>query len=309
MSRQPGPGAESEGPGSVLVLSGKPRRKRMAQRDEGTPFWYWLFVFAGLSVALMVANSGWYSFKSDFAYWIGVTGGSMMLLLFLYPLRKRFRWMESTGAINAWFGLHIVFGVCGPFLIIVHSTLELRSMNALIAFACMCLVAVSGLVGRFLYMHVHRGMSEQLEVIEDLKEEEGDYTQVMQQRFSGVPELRRMLEEFERDALARAPSVLLDIPRLLAMNVASYRVRARAIWTIGKVLRQRGRERHWKSERYRMEFEVATRIVRGYVKAVVRLAQFRAYEKLFAAWVFVHVPLAIILLVTAIWHVVAVHMY
>lgn len=296
------------GPGSILVLSTKPKR-RLPVRTEASPLWFWFPFVSGLAIALILAQSGWYTVKGDFSYWIGVAGGSLMLLLFIYPLRKRFRWLASAGAIRIWFGFHIFVGIAGPFLIVIHSTLALRSMNALIAFTCMCLVALSGIVGRFIYIHVHRGMSEQKEAIEDLKEEEGDLTQIMRQRFANYPELQRELEEFEARTLAYAPSVVLDLPRLVKINIEAYRVAAIAKRLAGKALRKRGRERHWRTERYNLEFEVAERIINNYVNAVLRLAQFTVYEKLFAMWHFVHVPLAIVLLVTASWHVVAVHMY
>lgn len=309
LSQMPGGGRMNDsGPGSILVLSTKEKR-RPTVRVEASSLWFWFPFFSGLALALILAQTGWYSVKGDFSYWVGVTGGSLMLLMFIYPMRKRFRWLASVGAIKIWFGLHIYVGIFGPFLIVVHSTLALRSMNAMIAFVCMCLVALSGVIGRFIYIHVHRGMSEQKEAIEDLKEEEGDLTQIMHQRFSNYPELQQVLEEFEQRTLAYAPSVVLDLPRLVKINIESYRVANIAKQLAGKALRKRGRERHWRTERYNLEFEVAERIINSYVNSVVRLAQFTVYEKMFALWHFVHLPLAIVLLVTATWHVVAVHMY
>jgi hypothetical protein len=292
----------------MLVLAGKPKREPKI-RTEASSLWFWVPFVGGLVLALLVAVSGWYTVESNFAYWIGVVGGSLMLLLFIYPARKRFRWMESTGAMKYWFGFHIFVGIGGPFLVVVHSTLAMRSMNALISFVCMCLVAGSGVIGRFIYVHVYRGMSEKKDEINDLTEEEGDLTQIMKQRFANHPELEQLLETFERETLAAAPSVILDFPRLVKINMAAYRTKTRAYRMAGKALRKRGRERMWKKERYRLELETAERVIEGYINAVMRLAQFKTYERLFAMWHFVHVPLAVILLVTAIWHVVAVHMY
>ena len=42
-----------------------------------------------LALVLWGARTDSYSVDSDLAYWLGVTGGSAMLLLLLYPLRKR----------------------------------------------------------------------------------------------------------------------------------------------------------------------------------------------------------------------------
>jgi hypothetical protein len=42
---------------------------------------------------------------------------------------------------------------------------------------------------------------------------------------------------------------------------------------------------------------------------VVRVAQFTAYERLFALWHVLHVPFVYLLVLTACFHVFAVHAY
>jgi len=45
------------------------------------------------------------------------------------------------------------------------------------------------------------------------------------------------------------------------------------------------------------------------LRAMQRVAQFRAYERLFSLWHVLHIPFVFMLVVSAIVHVVAVHMY
>ena len=55
------------------------------------------------------------------------------------------------------------------------------------------------------------------------------------------------------------------------------------------------------------------RAAMGYIDtrliATRRVAEFEAYERLFAVWHLLHVPLLFMLVLTAIAHVIAVHMY
>ena len=46
-----------------------------------------------------------------------------------------------------------------------------------------------------------------------------------------------------------------------------------------------------------------------YLDAVVRVAKYMAYERLFALWHIAHVPVLLLLVASAVVHVVAVHAY
>ena len=96
--------------------------------------------------------------ESGIGYWFGIIGGSMMLLIFAYPLRKRIRSWSSIGSIKSWFRIHMFLGLAGPVIIIFHSGFKLGSFNSSVAFFCMLTVALSGLVGRKLYAGIHHGL-------------------------------------------------------------------------------------------------------------------------------------------------------
>jgi hypothetical protein len=53
---------------------------------------------------------------SGAGYWLGVAGATLMLLLLLYPLRKRIRFGRSIGSVALWFRLHMIPGLVGPAL-------------------------------------------------------------------------------------------------------------------------------------------------------------------------------------------------
>ena len=112
-------------------------------------------VFVLLGMFLWVAVAPPYTAGSDFGYYLGLVGGCMMLSLLVYPLRKRWAVLESVGSMRGWFAFHIVVGILGPVLVLFHSTFRLSSINGTIAFWSMVIVTISGVVGRFIYLHVH----------------------------------------------------------------------------------------------------------------------------------------------------------
>ena len=69
-------------------------------------------------------------------------------------------------------------------------------------------------------------------------------------------------------------------------------------------------ERAGIGRRQRKEVQRAVcRLIATHLKRVRRVAEFHSYERLFSLWHVFHLPFFYILVVTALLHVVAVHMY
>ncbi|MEQ1651925.1 MAG: pyridine nucleotide-disulfide oxidoreductase, partial [Hyphomicrobium sp.] len=89
--------------------------------------------------------------EQGLGYWLGIAGATAMLLLLVYPLRKRMPSLRWLGGIPAWFQLHMLLGVLGPLLILYHCNFSFGAPNSNIALSTMLVVAASGVVGRYLY--------------------------------------------------------------------------------------------------------------------------------------------------------------
>jgi Fe-S-cluster-containing hydrogenase component 2 len=88
----------------------------------------------------------------ELAIWAGYVGTSLMIIALLYPLWKRVRLMQKIGSSAAWFDFHLMGGTVGPLFIALHSALRLdKSLITLVPFWSMIIVALSGVVGRYLY--------------------------------------------------------------------------------------------------------------------------------------------------------------
>src|SRR6202023_408287 len=91
-------------------------------------------------------------------YWLGIVGGSLMLLLLVYSLRKRWSWLKFLGSTPAWFRFHMVLGIAGPVCILYHSNFATGATNSNVALFSMLTVAGSGLIGRYIYARIHHGL-------------------------------------------------------------------------------------------------------------------------------------------------------
>lgn len=245
------------------------------------------------------ARTDLYSVDSDFAYWLGVVGGSAMLTLLLYPLRKRLDRFLSFGRLRYWFSGHMVLGIAGPVLILLHCKLSLGSLNAKVAFWSMVVVAASGIVGRFLYAQLHRGLYGRQRSAGELRAEAA----------AAMAQAAPMLDRDSRAhaALAAFAALAADTGRrglAAPWQQLTLPLQARATWKtcIADVLTMHGKVDP-------SHLQQLTSLLQQYLAAACAAARFGAVERLFSLWHVAHLPLVVILVLTALFHVLAVHMY
>jgi hypothetical protein len=88
----------------------------------------------------------------------GVLGLSLFLFLWLYPLRKRWKWLGFTGSVGRWLDVHIACGLSVPFVVAVHAGWRFDGLIGL-GYAAILLVCFSGILGRYLYLWIPRSRS------------------------------------------------------------------------------------------------------------------------------------------------------
>ena len=245
----------------------------------------------------------------DTGYWIGVAGGVMMLILFSYPMRKHFAFARNGGQMKWWFWFHMALGIGGPWLILVHSTFRVGSLNAGVALYSMIIVALSGVVGRFIYRHVNKGLRGEAIGLEDLQKFAGMHKDDARSRLSFAPEVEARLKAFEQvqlEAKAGWGTYFLQVVWLPVQRMRAYRDCDAAL---SKPLSALAKSQKWSREDRIKHRRRARKLVRSYLDAVVGVAQFTAYERLFALWHVAHIPFVYLLVISAVVHVIAVHAY
>jgi hypothetical protein len=263
-----------------------------------------------IAIAYVVSRTGWFTPGSDLGYWLGVAGGLMMLALLAYPLRKHVKVLRGLGGIRHWFRLHMVCGIAGPLLILVHSTFHIGSLNAGVALVSMLLVAGSGIVGRFIYVHIHHGLYGEKASLREIQGRLGlDEADVKSKLHLVAPEVEARLLAFEKFALRADVTPFHRAWRFMTLGLRGLSVLRAATRELEVAYRLRAEVRGWEPAKLNRRLTAARALVARYLKNVISVAQFSAYERLFSLWHVLHVPLVYMLAVSAVVHVVAVHMY
>jgi len=257
----------------------------------------------------IMRKEGHLTAESGPGYWLGIAGATMMLMLLLYPLRKRLRFMGALGRVTVWFRAHMLLGIIGPLLIVFHANFKLGSMNSASAFLSMLAVALSGLVGRFLYARIHMGLYGQKAQLQAILDDAHELKDLFGPDMAFAPAIHEALQRFEHNVLAGGSSLFAGMAA--AWTFASHRrhcrrqliAQARRIITRqGELngLSWRARRRQQRAARYHIDL---------YFTALRKAARLAIYERLFGLWHILHLPLFFVLVFTAIVHVIAVHLY
>jgi hypothetical protein len=242
-------------------------------------------------------------------YWLGIAGGSMMLLLLVYSARKRVAWLRWLGGIPAWFQFHMVLGVVGPVLVLFHSNFQFGATNSNVALVCMLLVAGSGVVGRYIYTRLHARMDGHEDTLEELKAV-GDRLRTQATSLSFLPGLLDAVERVEQRWIEPPSGFVMRFPHLLTggprLVMARWMVRREIKSAVAQALR---RESPLIARHAHSLGEVANNYARRRLEAGRRMAEYTMYARLFSLWHVLHIPLFFMLLIAGIVHVIAINVY
>lgn len=242
-------------------------------------------------------------------YALGIAGGSMMLLLFLYSARKRFRWLAFLGPTAGWFRFHMTLGLLGPLCILYHSDFSLGATNSNVALFSMLTVAGSGLIGRYIYANIHRGLYGQRMTLAELRER-AEGLRALSGTVGFMPELVGRLQKIEERLLVAGPRLPLLAalkPPIIAVIALGARLRVHRY--IHRQLRLVARASPVLAGERKRLARTACAYVDRRIGATRRVAGFQAYERLFSLWHALHLPLIFVLIAAGIVHVIAVSIY
>lgn len=232
-------------------------------------------------------------------YALGIIGGSMMLVLLAYPLRKRAaRRTRAMGSVGFWFRFHMLLGLIGPLAILYHSRFSWGALNSAVALAAMIIVAGSGLIGRFLYSRVHRGYSDRKLEIRSLKDEMDKLLADIGSHDSSRAAMLQLLQPFEQRAVSAGANFWSSAGAVIGLGLETRRAERGLLRALQALPPGRAAD------------AASVRAAIGeYFQAVRRAAEFAFYDRLLRLWHLFHLPLFFLLVAAAILHIVAVHMY
>jgi len=263
------------------------------------------------SVAIVLAfgwiqrNENHLTAENGAGYMLGIIGGSLMLVLLLYPLSKRIKMLTRWIPVRYWFGIHMAFGVLGPAMVLLHSNFKLGSINSSIALFSMLLVAGSGLIGRYIYTNIHHGLYGVRVTLKELKTEtESSHLELINlytdKRSSEA--LNKQLDEMEQKALQPCTGLITNLAHVIELAISAQKLKRQVIKLINNNPVN-------SAEKDLPAGITVVDAVNKYMLALRRAAAFRLYERLFSLWHILHLPLFFMMIITAVIHIFAVHMY
>jgi dihydropyrimidine dehydrogenase (NAD+) subunit PreT len=156
-----------EAPGSHA-----PGRQGLARRDlerRKSHRTRWLYATTGLLILAWLALRGWdyyllpkgarlhsplHATLRPAGHWghgVGVVATAFMLSNFIYPLRKRSRFLSGIGRISDWLDFHTFVGFMSPLVIAFHAAFQSNNQLATGTAAALLVVVLTGIVGRYIY--------------------------------------------------------------------------------------------------------------------------------------------------------------
>ncbi len=296
------------------ATGGRTSRAQEREEEESRRNYWTLYLI--IITVLMIAGYflsalNLYKPGDKIGYNMGLVGGLMMLTLLAYPVRKRIHFMRNWGFLPKWFKWHMIFGILGPALIVFHSTFYVGSVNAGVAAACMLLVSGSGIFGRFFYTKIHYGLygrEASLKHLEAGLKGVGDVNAI----FAFAPKIQERLLQFRERAVGSSLEKKLNLWNFVTVGIRAKFLKILLTFRMKRVMYADVRK-HRKDANLRAKvdeiFEENREFLYSYLESVQAVSQFNTYERLFSLWHVFHVPLVYMLVFSAIWHVISVHMY
>ncbi len=289
----------------------RPKARVVTDRRQSgvVPITFSIFVAAVLCVGWLERDDNGLTPESGLGYWLGIAGGGLMILLLLYPLRKRIRMPRALGSVAFWFRAHMVLGIVGPLLIILHSNFRLGSINSNMALAAMLVVAVSGVVGRYLYGKIHIGLYGRKAEVREILADADVMKQIVGNDLAAAQRAVVALNAFAQRGIAGPKGIFSGLLLLPAISLQAMVLRARLMREARAIVANEGGRLRWSHRVRRQRLALVADHISLYIRAVKKAAALAFYERLFALWHIFHLPLFVLLVIAATVHVFAAHFF
>jgi hypothetical protein len=235
---------------------------------------------------------------------LGMLGAGLFCCLYLYPLRKRWRWLQRFGKTKHWLDFHVLFGISAPVIITIHSSFKLQGLAG-VAYWLMIAVMLSGFVGRYFYAQLPRSLNAAVLSLAELTELTAATRRDIERRSMFSDEdLQRVLTAPDADRIqemslwgALGLMIWMDLrrPFLVAGLRRQSMTVLETVWTFGGFLPSSD-----------ADLENAIDLVRRESWLVAKMAFLGRAQEVFQLWHVVHRPFSYSFAVLALIHIALV---
>ncbi|MDP1677027.1 MAG: hypothetical protein Q8L88_09180 [Bacteroidota bacterium] len=270
-------------------------------------FWFLFFIASVTIVAIGFRNFDFYTLSFEErpfherydelkpsgieSHGYGIIGSCMIIFgVSMYSSRKRIRAFKNFGSIKYFLEFHIFLCLLGPVLVLYHTTFKFGGIVA-VSFWSMTAVALSGIVGRYLYVQIPKGIK-------------GDELTVKELEEKSIELYRELIEDFELDPVdLRKIDALASPKRTKSVSIVSL-----LTFFILNDLTRRGRLKSIVQHLHGKSVDTASikkiiAVANERIKLLRRVHFLEQVKNLFHYWHVVHLPFSIIMFVILFIHV------
>ena len=232
---------------------------------------------------------------------LGILGMLLFCMIFLYALRKRVRWLQKMGSARHWLDFHIVAGITAPVLIAFHASFKFRGIAG-VAFWFMLSVALSGIVGRYVYAQIPRSLNSAEMSLKELKAAEQDLTHALSEQSLFTPQDLAPLLGLPTAEQVRAMPALNALGLMFVYDMA----RPFRIAKLRSLARKRSVETGSVTRLLPENVERAIELVKARSSLSKRVTFLSRSQQIFHLWHVIHRPFSYSFAVLALMHIIVV---
>ncbi len=220
---------------------------------------------------------------------LGIAGSVMILLLLTYSLRKRVKVVRRVGKLSTWLNYHIFLGVAGPILVTFHTAFKFGGLVS-IAYWSMVAVALSGFIGRYIYVKIPRRISGTELTMDEIEKHQNDLTRQMIDEFSLTSEQFKYLETISAVDKIKTRGLFGIFTFFFYDTVGRFTLRAK--------LSKLGKEMNIDRSKVHTFYKLTLMRIRS----ARQIAFWNSAQKLFHYWHVIHRPFAYTMIVIMVIH-------
>jgi hypothetical protein len=226
---------------------------------------------------------------------LGIAGSLMMIVgVLMYSVRKRVGALAGLGRMSHWLQVHIFLCTLGPFLVLLPTSFKFGGIVS-IAFWSMTAVVLSGLFGRYVYVRIPKSIHGQFRSLQSIEHQRTELVALVvrhAQVDAGVVE--HMLGQWQTAVPgglfgALWSSLRYDLSR--RSRATKLRAALRA-WRVPEHLRARLLD-----------------LLQKQLEVTHQIHLLQPFQRLFRYWHVFHLPLAAVMMVILVVHVIVAAMF
>lgn len=221
---------------------------------------------------------------------LGVAGSILMILLLLYSVRKRSKFLRKAGSMSYWLNYHIWMGITGPVLVTFHTAFKFGGIVA-VSFWSMTAVAVSGFLGRYVYLQIPRMNNGLVMSAGDIAAQNQSYLETLTREFPNLAEkLQNLLDNLTQNIDQIREQSLLR--QLVFSNFQLNRVLSESIRTLITA-----------RDLQPAEIKRLKKILRAKIALNRKVTILRSSQKILNHWHLIHKPFAAVMYAIMLIHI------